>query len=168
MNKFSPEDRQYLDAAEGWLGLGDHVSANEELEQITPELRADPKVLLVRLQIYWSKKNWEGCVEIAGTIVKLCPEITDGWIGRSYALHELKRTQEAFDLLSLVKDKFPENHTITYNLACYCSQLDRLEEAQEWLKKAMAIDEKAVKVMAIDDPDLKPLWDSMSGTMWKR
>jgi tetratricopeptide (TPR) repeat protein len=168
MNKLSTQDQHYLDAAEGWLGLGDHLSANEELEQITPELKAHPKVLLVRLQIYWSKKNWEGCVEIAGAVVKLCPDIADGWIGRSYALHELKRTQEAFDLLSLAKNKFPENHTITYNLACYCSQLNRLDEAQDWFKKAMAINEQIVKRMAIDDLDLKPLWDSMSGTMWKR
>jgi hypothetical protein len=32
----------------------------------------------------------------------------------------------------------------------------------------MAIDEDIVKRVAPDDPDLKPLWDSMSGTMWKR
>jgi hypothetical protein len=32
----------------------------------------------------------------------------------------------------------------------------------------MAIDEHAVKRVALDDPDLKPLWDSMSGTLWKR
>jgi hypothetical protein len=34
--------------------------------------------------------------------------------------------------------------------------------------QAMAIDEPTVKRAAIDDPDLKPLWDSMSGTIWKR
>jgi len=32
----------------------------------------------------------------------------------------------------------------------------------------MAIDERAVNRAAIDDPDLKPLWDSMSSTLWKR
>ena len=39
---------------------------------------------------------------------------------------------------------------------------------KEWFKKAMAINEKAVQPAAIHDPDLKPLWDSMSGTIWKR
>lgn len=34
--------------------------------------------------------------------------------------------------------------------------------------KAMAIDEQTVKPAAIDDPDLKPLRDSMGGTSWKR
>ena len=30
----------------------------------------------------------------------------------------------------------------------------------------MAIDEHTVKRTAVDDPDLKPLWDSMSGKLW--
>jgi len=82
----------FLDAAEGWLGLGDHLSANEELEQITPELRVHPRVLGVRLEIYWAAKKWEACVEIAGALATLKPDNARGWIGRSFALHELKRT----------------------------------------------------------------------------
>jgi hypothetical protein len=31
-----------------------------------------------------------------------------------------------------------------------------------------AIDEQTMKRAAIDDPDLKPLWESMGGTLWKR
>ena len=37
MNPLPLPDQQHLNAAEGWLGLGDHLSANEELEQITPK-----------------------------------------------------------------------------------------------------------------------------------
>jgi hypothetical protein len=47
-------------------------------------------------------------------------------------------------------------------------RLGRMEECQTWFKTAMALDERTVKREAIDDPDLKPLWDSVSGTMWKR
>jgi hypothetical protein len=32
----------------------------------------------------------------------------------------------------------------------------------------MAIDEKTVQKLAVDDPDLLPLWDSMGGSVWKR
>jgi hypothetical protein len=64
--------------------------------------------------------------------------------------------------------KFRRNWTIPYNLACYCAQLGELDESQQWFKAAMAIDESGTKRVAIDDPDLKPLWDSMSGTLWKR
>ncbi len=31
------QDHGFLEAAQGWLGLGDWHEANEELERITPE-----------------------------------------------------------------------------------------------------------------------------------
>jgi hypothetical protein len=37
-----------------------------------------------------------------------------------------------------------------------------------WFKKAMAIDAPPPRRGSIDDPDLKPLWDSMGGGSWKR
>ena len=125
-------------------------------------------MLEVRWHIFAHAKKWEACVDIAQAITQLAPDNAEGWIHRSFALHELKRTQEAFDRLLLVADKFPKVWTIPYNLACYCAQLGRLNESENWLKKAMAIDEHTVNRAAIDDPDLKPLWDSMSGTLWKR
>jgi hypothetical protein len=36
---------------------------------------------------------------------------------------------------------------------------------QAWFKRAMAIGGQTVKSVALDDLDLKPLWDSMSGTL---
>ena len=168
MKPLEPPDSHHLVAAQGWLELGNHVEANEELEQITPALRIHPDVLEVRWHIYAHARKWEPCVDIADAIIKVAPDRAEAWIHRSFALHELKRTQDALDQLQPVADKFPAVWTIPYNLACYCAQLGRLEECKEWFKKAMAIDEHTVKRAAIDDPDLKPLWDSMGGTFWKR
>lgn len=161
-------DSHHLRAAQGWLELGNDREANEELEKITPTLRAHPDVLEIRWHIYAHAQKWEACVDIAGAIIKLDPNRPDAWIHRSFALHELKRTQEAFDHLLPVADRFPKVWTIPYNLACYCAQLGRLDECQAWFKQAMAINEHTVKQAALDDPDLKPLWDSLSGTLWKR
>jgi tetratricopeptide (TPR) repeat protein len=168
MKPLEPPDSHHLQAAQGWCELGNHLEANDELERITPQLRAHPDVLEVRWHIYAHAKKWDACVDIASAIVKLAPESSFGWIQRSFALHELKRTQEAFDQLLPVTEMFPKVWTIPYNLACYCAQLGRLDESQAWFKNAMASDEHTVKGVALDDPDLKPLWDSMSGTMWKR
>jgi hypothetical protein len=85
MKSLSHEDKHHLDAAEGWLGLGDHLSANEELEQITRELRAHPRALGVRLEINWAAKNWEAVVRIASDLATLKPNNAHGWIGRSFA-----------------------------------------------------------------------------------
>jgi tetratricopeptide (TPR) repeat protein len=167
MTKLPHPDQRHLEAAEGWIGLGNYQEANEELEEITPQLRAHPQVLIVRGQIYAQAKKWEACIEIAEAVVQTAPELLNGWLDRSFALHELKRTEEAHDLLLPAKDKFPEIWTIPYNLACYCSQLGRFEEAEKWFKAAMALEEETVKREAIDDPDLKPFWDSLSGSVWK-
>ncbi len=163
-----PPDSIHLKAAEGWLGLGDHIEANEELEKISPQLRVHPDVLEIRWQIFAKEKAWEACVDIAGAVIKLAPENCNGWIHRSFALHELKRTQEAFENLLPAADQFPDVWTIPYNLACYTAQLQRFEDAQQWLKRARQIDEQTVKRVAIDDPDLLLLWDNMGGTLWKR
>lgn len=161
-------DNLHLQAAQGWLELGNHLEADVELEQITPELRAHPDVLELRWCIYRRAKKWEACVDIAGASIKLDPERASAWIHRSFALHELKRTQEAYDLLVTVAERFSKVWTVPYNLACYCAQLGQLKECEQWFKKAMASDEHTVKRAAIDDPDLKPLWESMGGTLWRR
>jgi len=155
-------------AAQGWIELGDYVEADKELDGIAPELRSHPDVLEARWEIYARAKKWEMCLDIAERIVQVCPGRAGGWIHRSFALHELGQTQEAFDKLLPVGDKFRKIWLIPYNLACYCAQLRRLDESREWFKAAMAIDEKTVREAAIDDPDLKPLWDSMGGTSWEK
>ena len=101
-------------------------------------------------------------------LVQCRPKKNIGWLHRSFALHELKRTQEAFDLLLPAAKTFPNLWIVPYNLACYCSKLNRLDDAEGWLKRAMAVDEQTVKREAIDDEDLKPLWDSMKGTNWRK
>jgi len=160
-------DRVHLDAAEGWIGLGNFNEANEELEQIAPEHRARPDVLEVGWHIYAHAKKWVKCLDVAAAIIKAAPHRPEGWVHRSFALHELNRTQEALDSLLPVWEKFPKAWPIPYNLACYCSQLGRLDEAQKWFRKAMAIDEDRVKRAGLDDPDLKPLWDKMKKDAWK-
>jgi Flp pilus assembly protein TadD len=80
----------------------------------------------------------------------------------AYALHEQKRTQEAWNVLLPVADKFPDDATIRYNLACYACQLGRLDQARAWLEKAFALgNARKMKLMALEDPDLRPLWEKI-------
>jgi len=56
---------------------------------------------------------------------------------------------------------FPDDSMIQYNLACYCAQLSQLDAAQEHLHKSYELgDAKQIKLMALDDEDLKPLWEN--------
>ncbi len=158
----------HLSAAVGWLELGNWQEANEELERISPTLRGHPDVLEVRLQIFAKAGKWEPCIDLGDALVRMAPAQSFGWIHRSFALHELKRTQEAFDRLPPAATNFPKEWTIPYNLACYCAQLGRVDESKDWFQKAMTIDNKAPAKAAVGDADLKPLWDSMAGGLWKR
>ncbi len=146
----------------GWLELGNYVEAEAELDHISPQLRAHPDVLSVRWHVYALAKKWEGALDIAATLVQVVPEEPEYWLHRSFALHELKRTQEARDFLLPVVDRFPDHALIRYNLACYECQLGRLPQAKAWLEKAFALgDPTQLKLTALDDADLEPLWASI-------
>jgi TPR repeat protein len=54
---------------------------------------------------------------------------------------------------------FPKEAIIAYNLACYDCQLGDLDAAKAWLDKACTLgDVHKIKLMALQDPDLKLLW----------
>jgi tetratricopeptide (TPR) repeat protein len=160
-----PPDTLHLQAAQGWLELGNHTEANEELEKIAPQLRAHPAVLAVRSAIYAKAKKWEAALDIASALTQTVPEHPLAWIHRSFCLHELKRTAEARDNLLRVVDKFPTSATMRYNLACYECQLGRLEQAKDWLEQAFKMgDARKMKLAALDDPDLEPLWKEIGST----
>jgi predicted Zn-dependent protease len=165
MKPLEPPDSFHLQAAQGWLELGSHTEANEELEKIAPELRAHPAVLEVRWEICAKAKEWDAALEIASALVQVVPAHPLGWLHRSSALHELKRTQEAVYNLQRVVDRFTGDAIIRYNLACYECQLGNLHEAMFWFQAACEIgDGNELKLMALEDPDLEPLWKDIGST----
>lgn len=122
-------------------------------------MRTHPAVLLTWCDLYYAAGKWEFVVSLAETLVQQIPRLDQPWVQRSFALHELKRTQVAFDALLPAVEKFPKNWTIKYNLACYCSQLGRLKEAMRWLEEAIDLaGNEDIRQMALDDSDLEPLW----------
>ena len=156
--KLDPPDLHHLNAAEGWLGLGNLAEAQQELEKLSAEMTTHPEVLRVRYHLYEKTKRWEQASEIAQLICRLFPETPFGWIHLAYALHELRRTREAYQVLIPAVDRFPEEYVMRYNLACYCCQLGRLEEARAWLAKAVSMaGAETIKQMALTDPDLEPM-----------
>lgn len=151
-----------LRAAEGWLGLGNPIEANEELASLTPEVRRHPDVLGVRYEICARSKRWEACLEIAREILEVAPEKPSGWIQRSFALHELKRTKEALESLLPALDRFPKEITLRYNLACYECVLGNTTEAKRRLSETFSLAQNqkcfaAWRLQALGDADLEPL-----------
>ena len=98
------------------------------------------------------------CENIASALVKLVPERTTGWIHRSFALHEMKRTQEAYDELKPALDTFKDEQLVWYNMACYACVLGNKDEARGLLSKAIELGGDAVNMQALNDPDLLGVW----------
>lgn len=159
LDTLSPPDSHYVNAAWGWLELDNINEAFLELDRVAVPLQSHPDVLTVRWELLARQKKWTEALEVARCLVQITPERADSWIKQSYALHELKRTQEAWDALFLVSEHFPDLSTIPYNLACYACQLDQAQAALTWLRRAMKVGGKeSIRRMALQDQDLKPLW----------
>ena len=155
-------DPMHLKAAAGWIQLGDYDAANDELENIRAEWRAHPDVLDLRWFIYSHHEQWDACLDIATAIVKMTPDRVLSWVNKAYSMRWANdgSIEKAKPVLLEVAQLFPGDSTIQYHLACYCSQLGQLDAAQEYLDKSYELgDAKQIKLMALDDEDLKPLWE---------
>ena len=164
MNRLSPPDSIHLTAAEGWLELGNHLEANEELENITPQVRGHPDVLEIRWQIYAKESKWDAYRDIAATITKLDANRASGWLHLVYATRRAMNggLQPAQEIPCSATEKFPNIPTVFYNLACYDCQLGNLKEAKRWLGKAIYFAGKMdIGTMVLDDPDLQQLWNNI-------
>jgi tetratricopeptide (TPR) repeat protein len=166
MDDLDITDLRHVIAAEGWLELGNHLEANAELEQISASTRAHPEVLEIRCKIYEKVGNWRACFDIASAIVTLAPDTPFGWIRRSFALHEMKRTKEALERLEPAMELFPSEIVIYYNLACYECVSGNIGQAQVRLAQALEIAEKSAsydewRLAALDDPDLAQIWQHL-------
>ena len=164
MQSLGPPDTHFLSAAVGWCELGSVAEAKVELERIAPVLRHHPDVLEVRWLIHAQEKNWEEGLAAARALVEAAPERSSGWLHRAYALRRVKAggLQAAWDALLPAFEKFPAEPTVPYNLSCYACQMGRLEEAREWLQRAVKEGGKEnIKVMALNDEDLEPLWEEI-------
>jgi predicted Zn-dependent protease len=155
-------DALHLQAAEGWIGLGNYPDANDELEQIAAASRAHPEVLQLRWRIYAKARKWDACLDIATALTTMTPERRFGWIHSAHALGKLGRTLEVKDLLLAVVNDFEVNSTMPYHLAQYCARLGQIDQAKQWLGKALLAAAglegvERLRKMALEDPDLEPL-----------
>lgn len=164
MNKLEPPDTHYFLAAIGWLELGNVVEARAELAQISAARQEHPDVLELRWSLAAEQKRWEEALEVARALLRRAPKRSSGWLHQAYALRRVPDggVQKAWEALLPAFGKFPKEATIPFNLSCYACQLGQLEAARDWLARAVAVSGKEkVMAMALNDSDMKPLWDEI-------
>ena len=79
---------------------------------MTPAHRARPEVLELRWLIHAKGERWNDAVEVARKLVQLAPDKSDSFVNLAFALHELKRTAEARDILLPMVATFPKVWTV--------------------------------------------------------
>jgi predicted Zn-dependent protease len=159
-------DNFHLEAAQGWLMLGDPAAAKEELAKLRPASRAKPEVLEFEWSVHAAASSWARAHEVAQQLVAAAPQRPFGWIHRAYAARRMPGggLPCAWEALRPAADKFPKEFLIPYNLACYAAQMGRPDEAWDWLQEAVAAAGNAdrIKKMALADADLEPLWPRLA------
>ena len=153
--------QQNLEASLGYLTLGMHQDAWNELESLPPELRADDGVLELRIQIYQGLGKWESARVLAESLAKRSPENSYWWILWAFSLRREKSVEAARAVLLDAASIHPYEALIPYNLACYACVLGQIEAAGKLLQVAFAMD-VMLKRVALDDLDLDPIFGENS------
>src|SRR5438874_640366 len=86
MQSILPPDSHHVNAALGWLELGNPSEADAELAKVAPGLRSHPAVLELRWQIYAKAEKWDAAVDVATALIAALPDHAGGWLNYAYAL----------------------------------------------------------------------------------
>ena len=99
---------------------------------------------------------------VASHLVKVDPGTACWWISLAFALRRIEGVEKAEAILLRAQKMHPKVAMIAFNLACYASVTGRMEETKGRLRHAIDLG-KDIRGLAIDDEDLKPLWDWIAG-----
>ena len=130
-----------LNAAAGWLDLGNPEEAKAEVDRIPLSKRFHPDVFVMRWRIYARAEDWAAAHKLARIFAKRWPDRPAGWLCHAYSLHKMNRTLEAFMCLLPQARVFPTVSAIPFLLACFCRQMGNTKEADLWLGRSAELGE---------------------------
>jgi hypothetical protein len=156
----NPEDQRHLTAAQGYAELQMFLDANEELEKIDADVRHVPEVLAVRVEIYTGLKKWELLRTVAKKLADHDPDEPQWPISLAYATRRAESIEAAKLILLEAVERHPKEPMIHYNLACYDSVMGEVEVAKARLRHAFQLEPRC-RLMALEDEDLRAVWDSL-------
>ena len=143
------------------MELGNCAEARNELNKVSPDHAQHPDVLEMSWSLHAEDQNWQAALDVAHALLQVAPHRATGWLHQAYSLRRAPGggVGAAREALLPAADGFPEEPAIPFNLACYACQLGKLSEARQWLKTAVErSDNDTIKMLALKDSDLKPLW----------
>ncbi len=155
--------RTRLQYANGYLDLGMTKEAAQELDAIEDTDQFPAEYLSARIRLYLGSRKWKRMESFSQRLAELEPENSFGWVNWAYALRERNQIKKAMSVAEAGLEFVPEEATLWFNFACYCSLLGEVEDASNHLDEAIRL-EKAFEAEAVNDPDLENLWNWMRST----
>ncbi|MBI3987514.1 MAG: hypothetical protein HY343_11370 [Lentisphaerae bacterium] len=160
ITRFPVPIRKLFTAIDGYMDLEMWDTAETEWAALPAEYRASPLGLMLGFRLAAGRKRWPEAMEFARRLHNHAPDTEDAWIRLAYATRRAVNIESARTILLDAQTRFPQASIIWYNLACYECQLGRLDQAEDYLAKACALDRKCLE-LALTDEDLSPLWTKL-------
>src|SRR5688572_11754000 len=151
--------RESFAAARELSETGKFTEALQALEEIPAPYQSTPDILEFRCHLYLGAKQWDLAAALAQRMAETQPDEPGHWISWAFAVRRLHSIEAAEKILLEAGSRHPECTTIHFNLACYAAQTNRLDLAAVRLQEAIRL-EPRMAVQAIQDPDLKPLFEN--------
>jgi predicted Zn-dependent protease len=151
-------DRRHLEAAEGWLELGNWEEGTAELQQLSQDASSHPETLRVLIGFLAAAGQWA----LAGlSVLAMClkfPDHSYGWYLLGMTLNRAGRSAQARDGVLAVIEQVRDRLPLYFCLACCEYRLGNLKEARRWLKKSMVLRGTAMKeIVLAAEPGLMDL-----------
>lgn len=156
-------NRIQLDAAEGWLALGNPCEAEAELKKISEQNAHHPAVLIMHWQAAATAGRWHKAHRAIKALCEMAPMSAQAWVLQAETLRHLRGPKAAWTLLLRVVNQFPVDAVLSYRLACYAAQTGLFSESCTWLLRAFDLEKSGqLRLTAILDTELDPLWEQIA------
>ena len=146
------EERRIL-AAQGYVELHLYEEAREQLAPLSAAAFDPVDVIEILLLCLMAEEQWAEALAMTLRLCELEPEEAGGFIHAAYCLHEMRRTEEALDLLSRGPASLRCKAVYYYNMGCYHACLGNTENALKLLRQSFEMD-GSLRIEARKDSDL--------------
>jgi tetratricopeptide (TPR) repeat protein len=160
MKALSRSDSKHLEALQGYLRLEMPEEALKELARLSPDIRDITQLLPAKLIAFQQSEDWDRSAQIAEHLAHRQVDNPDWYIAWADSVRRSRSLQDAERILREGMLLHPNHAMIHFHLACCAAQMGELEKASSLLARAIEIDPN-YKILALDDPDLEPIRDSL-------
>jgi Flp pilus assembly protein TadD len=137
--------------------------AREELANLPKELHEGEAARFIRLRIAELEQNWTEARTLASALAEAHPDHAEFRVNWAYAARRAPGggLAEASAILVDAMATFPTHSIFPYNLACYAAVQGERAQALILFLKAYTLTPE-VLAMALEDEDLRELWDELA------